>query len=90
MVTKEVSKRSWTALLEYDQLHIRLSVEKQRIIFRLSSQLFFEQQRTDILENVMSMDKALKNMASYRKLSLFQPFWHVLTNFNSSVGKVSP
>ena len=69
MVTKEVSKRSWTALLEYDQLQIRLLVEKQRIIvsiFRLSSQFFFEQQRTRRLKNVMSMDIALKNMARYR------------------------
>ena len=48
MVTKEVSEQSWTALLEHDQLQIRLSVDKQRIIigiFRLSSQLFFEQRR---------------------------------------------
>ena len=52
MATKEVSKQSWTALLEHDQIQIRLSVDKQRIIigtFRLSSQLFFEQQRPKIV-----------------------------------------
>ena len=52
MVTKEVSKQSWIDLLEHDQLQIRLSVAKQRNIigiFRLSSQLFFEQRRPNIV-----------------------------------------
>ena len=51
MVTKEVSKQSWIALLEHDQLQIRLSIDKQRNIgiFRLSSQLFFEQRRPNIV-----------------------------------------
>ena len=52
MVTKEVSKQSWIALLEHDQLQIGLSINKQRNIigiFRLSSQLFFEQRRPNIV-----------------------------------------
>ena len=52
MVTREVPKQSWTALLEQDQLQIRLSVDKQRNIigiFLLSSQLFFEQWRPNIV-----------------------------------------
>ena len=74
MVTKEVSKQSWIALLEHDQLQIRLSIDKQRNIigiFRLSSQLFFEQRRPNI---VMLMTKTLKNVARHRERSSFQPF----------------
>ena len=53
MATKEVSKQFWTALLEHDQIQVRLLVDKQRIIigiFSLSSQLFFEQRRPDFLK----------------------------------------
>ena len=73
MVTKKVSKQSWTALLEHHQLQIRPSVDRQCIIianFRLSSQLFFEQLRPNI---------ALKNVARHRERSSFQPFCPTLT-----------
>ena len=69
MVTKKVSKQSWTALLEHDQLQICLSVDKQRII-RLSSQLFFEQWRP----NIVKFDA----VARHRERSSFQLFWPTL------------
>ena len=77
MVTKEVSKQSWIALLEHDQLQIGLSINKQRniiSIFRLSSQLFFEQRRPNIFKNLMLMTKTLKKVARQRERSSFQPF----------------